>query len=79
MRKLPELVCKLTYVCDAWIIGSAADPDKTDPRDYDLVVPYNKWKEASSLIPSDARRNTFGGWKCISEGKEVDVWPDDIG
>lgn len=30
------------------------------------------------LIPSDAIPNTFGGWKCQSEGREVDVWPGDL-
>jgi hypothetical protein len=31
------------------------------------------------LIPNDAKSNHFGGWKCISEGIEVDVWTGDLG
>ena len=47
-------------------------------RDYDVIIPYSRWKEAALLIPKDAHPNTFGGWKCLSEGKEVDVWPGDL-
>jgi hypothetical protein len=79
MRVLPELAAKLTHVCDGWIVGSAADPENKSPRDYDIVIPFNKWREAAALIPKDSKRNTFGGWKCISENKEIDVWPDELG
>ena len=40
MHTLPTLVCKLTLVHEAWIVGSAADPaaDFTKIRDFDVLV-----------------------------------------
>lgn len=78
-HSMPKLVCDLTNSHDAWIVGSAADPSNTSPRDFDIQVPYSQWGPASKLIPMDAKPNTFGGWKCISEGVEVDVWPGELG
>ncbi len=75
---VPELVAKLTCSFDAWIVGSAADPENKDPRDYDVLVPFREWQKASQLIPKDAKRNSLGGFKCISDNKEVDVWPGDL-
>lgn len=77
--KLPKLVISLTHSHNAWIVGSAANPKNNEPRDYDVIVPFSEWHKACMLIPMDASPNHFGGWKCISEGVEVDVWPGDIG
>lgn len=77
--KLPKLVLALTHSHDAWIVGSAADPEMKNPRDYDVIVPFSEWQKASSLVPKDAKVNTFGGFKCMSDGIEVDVWAGDIG
>lgn len=78
MHKYPALVHKLCYDHEAWIVGSSANPDDENPKDFDILVPLSNWQQASLLIPSDAIPNTFGGWKCISGGKEVDVWPGDL-
>lgn len=80
MRSLPILVGKLTQYCDAWIVGSAAKPevDFSSIRDFDVAVPFSSWNVASSLIPSSAVPNSFGGWKCYSEDSIVDVWPQDL-
>jgi hypothetical protein len=43
-----------------------------------VLVPFSQWQKACMLIPKEAVRNHFGGWKCISEGIEVDVWPADL-
>lgn len=77
---MPALVHKLTYGHDAWVVGSAANPDAdlSKVRDYDILVSMNNWREAALLISENATVNTFGGWKCQSEGKEVDVWPGDL-
>lgn len=77
---MPSLVCKLTYAHEAWIIGSAAKPDcdHTTVRDYDILVPFSNWQKAAMLIPDNAVPNTFGGWKCQSEGREVDVFPGEL-
>ena len=72
--KYPELVTKLTNFCGGWINGSAADPDHDNPRDYDVFIPLKHWQQASSYIPKDAKINRMGGFKCISDGIEVDVW-----
>lgn len=77
--KHPKLVLSLTHFFDGWVVGSGADPDITNPRDYDIIIPFSRWAEASTLIPMDAVPNHFGGWKCISEGVEVDVWPGELG
>lgn len=78
MKIYPELVTKLTHFCGGWLVGSAADPNNKDPRDYDIFIPIKFWQLASSFIPKDAKINSFGGFKCISDGKEVDVWTGDL-
>ena len=78
---LPALVSKIVFAHEAWIVGSAAKPsvDFKKVRDYDVLVPYSHWQQACMLIPSDAKPNTFGGFKFMSEGREVDCWPGDLG
>ncbi len=72
----PSLVTKLTNLCDAWIIGSAADPNNKEPRDYDIWIPVNNWRVACNIVGNikDIKLNTLGGFKVISDGKEVDIW-----
>jgi hypothetical protein len=78
MKHPPKLVCALCYGHDAWVVGGAARDN--DPRDWDILVPFSQWQSAAFLIPSDAKPNSFGGFKCSTpEGVEVDVWPGDIG
>lgn len=79
MKIIPKLVLDLTEACEAWIVGSAADPTNKNPRDWDVCVPFSQWDRAALFIPPDAKPNSFGGWKCVSEGKEVDVWPGELG
>jgi hypothetical protein len=76
---LPKLVLALTSHHGAWVVGSAADPANTSARDIDVLVPLSSWQAASSLIPPNARPNSFGGWKCNCNGVEVDVWPGELG
>lgn len=78
--KLPKLVTLLTQVHDAWVVGSAAAPnaDLANVKDFDILVSFSHWPAVAALIPDNARRNTFGGWKCESDGRSVDVWPDDM-
>jgi len=78
MRTLPSLVTKACYNCEAWIVGSAANPNNIEPRDYDVIVPYSHWHSVAIMLPDDVKKNTFGGWKCVSEGKEVDIWPGEL-
>lgn len=74
--KYPELVTKLVTFCDAWIVGSAASSN--NPRDFDLFIPFKFWQLASSYIPKEAKINRMGGFKCISDGKEIDIWTGDM-
>jgi hypothetical protein len=73
---MPALVAKLTNFHDGWIVGSAAISET--PRDFDVLIPFSQWAEAAQLIPQDARPNSLGGWKCMSEGMEVDVFPGEL-
>ena len=76
MKKLPELVTRLTTVCSAWIVGGAVDDN--NPKDYDIFVPIKYWREACIIIPKNATINRMGGFKCISDGIEVDVWTGEM-
>lgn len=79
MAKYPPLVTKLTTFCSGWLIGSAAAvPESNSPRDYDVFIPFKFWQQACSYIPIDAKINSMGGFKCISNGIEVDVWTGDM-
>lgn len=86
---LPKLVHQLC-IKGALIAGSRAEKlafplfnEDLETRDYDLLVPYNKWSDIVLLIPKDATVNSFGGWKFKTldiDGVnlvEVDLWVDD--
>jgi hypothetical protein len=74
--KYPELVSKLVTVCNGWIFGGGCESEI--PRDYDIFIPLPFWQRASLMIPKDAKINRMGGFKCISEGIEVDVWTGEM-
>lgn len=75
---LPKLVARLTHYHEAWIVGSAADPTNKSPKDYDILVPLSKWQDAAGLIPEGAVSNSFGGFKCVEDGIEIDIWPGEL-
>lgn len=82
MKMLPRLVY-LMCVHGALVVGSTAkwlngDID-TDPKDYDLLVPLERWQTIALLIPDTAKPNKFGGWRFNDDkGNEIDVWPDTL-
>jgi hypothetical protein len=76
--KQPRLVAVLCQRFGAWVVGSAADPSKCTPRDWDVCVPLGRWGEAATLIPSNAEVNSFGGWKVKDGNYEIDIWPGDL-
>jgi hypothetical protein len=78
MRRQPVLVAQLVNCFDAWLVGGSALDSPDAPRDWDVVVSPSKWNQIAQLIPKDAKVNSFGGWKCQSEGCEVDVWPEEL-
>ena len=86
---LPRIVYRMC-VGGALIVGSRAlvlsgalSEKDANPKDYDLLVPYEKWQHVSTLIPENATLNKFGGWRFETlnhdgELVEVDVWPSTI-
>jgi hypothetical protein len=78
--KLPAIVGKFAFLCDAWVVGSGAKPDVdfSTLRDWDILVPFPGWHIAAGFIPKTAVPNIFGGWKFISHDVELDVWPGDL-
>lgn len=79
MIKLTPFVCKVCTYYDAWVVGGAALPGAKEIRDIDIVIPFEHWNQAVLLVPKDAVMNTFGGYKFLEGGIEIDVWPDNIG
>ena len=71
---------RLTHNFDAWIVGSAAKPDAilSQVRDFDILVPFDRWHDAALVVPGRATPNSFGGWKFDTEGVEIDFWPGDL-
>lgn len=78
VNQLPRMVRLICSLSNAWLVGSSADPKNPSPKDYDIAVPFQDWRRISALIPKDSKTTMFGGWKFVSDGKVVDVWPDDI-
>jgi len=85
-RKLPPLAIALCFDCDGWIVGSTADyaagkESDLDGRDLDIVIPAQHWNKASHICCNADKIsiNSFGGFKCVSDGVEIDVWMDDVG
>lgn len=68
----------MTTLCSGWLVGSSANPNEIEPRDYDVYIPIKYWLEASNYILKDAKINRMGGFKCMSDGIEVDVRTSDM-
>lgn len=89
-RRLPELVRLLAFAADATIVGSAAKymvdgvPGTSEPRDWDLIVPYQDWQRVALTLHHSTRMNlnSFGGihaiWEENGQQHELDVWPSSI-
>ena len=78
MNKYPKIVISLLVAGDGWIIGSASDPNSINFRDVDIFIPHANWHKVSSMIPTSAQPNSFGGWKFVIDGTEIDLWPDSL-
>lgn len=81
----PDIFALCMFGSGAWLIGSAADPERTPPfKDYDMVVPWSDWSAFALQIPFVATFNRFTRFGGLSltmraSGVALDVWPDDIG
>ena len=65
---------------DSWVIGSAAAPDcdYATVRDFDIIIPWEKWDTAVNVIlrfATQVKANSFGGWKVYIDEDELDIWP----
>lgn len=75
---------KISILCrsGACIVGSYANylmEEGKEFKDYDLIVPPEKWYIVSPLIPKNATINMYGGWKFNDEkGNIIDIWPSSI-
>lgn len=78
MTQLPGLVAQIVMSCNGFLVGGAANPEVTEPRDYDIIIPIDSWFQAAQLIPKTATVNTFGGWKFKTEAYTVDIWPEGL-
>ena len=76
--QFPSKVSQLLQNFDGWLIGSAANPDNQNPRDFDILIPFHMWHKACLSIPENAIPNSFGGWKFIDNNVEIDMWPGDL-
>lgn len=81
MKRLPRLARLILSQYNAWLVGSAADPNNHNPKDFDIVVSWEDWKHVAMLIPkgTNTTLTIFGGLKCISDGQTVDIWPGNVG
>ncbi len=75
-HSLPDVVRTLCWNVDAWIVGSAAENFRT-AKDWDVIVPHDRWSEAALIcISHSPTANSFGGWKLHPKtGETIDVWP----
>lgn len=80
--KLGPVARQLCMLFDGLVIGGGVrylvnEDDTNKPKDIDIVIPIDRWVEASKIIPSHAVVNSFGGFKFQDGPLEVDVWADD--
>ncbi len=82
-QRLQPISRVLCYVFDGWIVGGAVPyiscKSEESPKDIDIIVSPNVWREVSLILPKNSILNTLGGMKFIDNGVSVDVWPDEIG
>ena len=77
---LPKSVKLMVQHYNGWIVGSAANPQKNilQVKDVDVIIPFSEWNKASGLVPKNAVKNVYGGWRYVENGITVDVWTDDL-
>ncbi len=83
VAELPAIVRSFCFSNEAWIVGSCAKwlltLTETPPRDFDLLIPFYCWGQASRTIPVGSLTNSNGGVKLVVDGVSIDVWAGDIG
>jgi hypothetical protein len=80
-EKVGPKTIQLCFVFDGWIVGGSTDflsgLSDIKPKDIDIVIPHDKWGQASKLL-FGATANSFGGFKIKDGEYEIDVWMDDV-
>ncbi len=83
LREVPILVRTLCFIFGGWVVGGSAkyltDESVDLTRDWDVVVPPEKWSEVVMILPPGTVTNTFGGFKVLQNEVEIDFWPEDFG
>lgn len=77
-RVLPELVKKLCFEFDAWIVGSWVVTDCA--KDIDVIVPPEKWRNVLAMLSGQPFHFTsLGGLRVELSGQlPVEIWPDTL-
>ena len=83
LKTLPPIARALCYNHDGWIVGSSAEyfiglRDNIQ-RDLDILIPFYEWGNACKIVVAGTPSNSFGGFKLIDSGVEIDMWAGDIG
>ena len=83
LRILTPIARSLVYTHDSWIVGGCAnyfiDESISFVRDLDIIVPFYEWGLACKMVKAGTPSNSFGGFKVIDDGLEIDMWCGDIG
>jgi hypothetical protein len=81
-NKIPQKIREISMNYEGWIVAGSAKyliglEEKT--KDWDILIPWNRWGEASRIIPQGTVANHMGGFKFKYNKEEIDLWPGDIG
>jgi hypothetical protein len=79
---IPQKIKELSWNYEAWIVGGSARyllGLEDSCKDWDVLIPFNRWGEACRTIPKGTPANSFGGFKLNVEDCEIDVWAGEIG
>lgn len=80
-RQLPIFVKQICLSYDAYIVGSGAayisgEEGIKANNDWDIIIDPLDWdKFLPFMLDKQFKLNSWGGFKLLSEGKEIDIWP----
>lgn len=82
MEECPPVVRRLLRL-GAYLVGSQATeygegrtPSPT--KDWDVMVPFSIWRRAAMCVPRTASLNGNRGFRFEDDGRQIDVWADDL-
>ncbi len=80
-HELPKPIFNVLLATEGWLVGSAVSSMINDenPRDYDIIVPANKWRLVNAVLNGTPfKLNSFGGLKYTTNTWELDIWPEEL-